>query len=96
MSHSYKLNIQILKFRDVMRQQLLLQFVSEYNSEKTIKIGPHLPKLSQSDCVGVLISIAFSVRVNLTGSVKLRKDPQSTEKTAVDIMHHTHHTFDSV
>jgi len=27
--------------------KLLLHFISEYNGEKIINLGPHLPKLSQ-------------------------------------------------
>jgi len=34
--------------------KLLPEFMAEYNGERIIKIGPHLPKLSQKDCVGVL------------------------------------------
>jgi len=30
------------------------QLISECNSDRNIKIGPHLPKLSQKNCMGVL------------------------------------------
>ena len=35
---------------------LFLQFISECRTERIIKIGPRSPKLSQKDCVGVLLT----------------------------------------